>query len=44
MNLGEFDACLRGYVRANGGQEAAREAEYDEYLAALQEEHLRGGA
>ncbi len=37
MTLREFDACLRGYIRANGGKEEASAQDYDDYFAALAE-------
>lgn len=42
MTLREFSACVRGYVRANGGREDASASEYDDYFAALAEAEKAG--
>jgi hypothetical protein len=42
MTLREFNACVRGYVRANGGKEEADAQEYDDYFAALSEAEKAG--
>jgi hypothetical protein len=42
MTLREFDACVRGYIRANGGKEEASAQDYDEYFVALAEAERLG--
>lgn len=42
MTLREFDACLRGFLRANGATDDATQDDYDDYLAALAEAERAG--